>query len=183
MVCSCHLLFVVFCFTANKRHKPYIIDSVDFIFRHNPIYFTKNICTKIMSSSSSSSSSSNNTSNDISVTDSQEVVVGENSLTDWYVALECLLIRSIKYQENDVAMSNSDDRAHMVLPSLLSQYRFCAAGVGLGTAYALRYKKGIIPMVAAGAIGTSVDMVYGLFVECAQYRQTSNETASQSESQ
>eukprot|EP00429_Kryptoperidinium_foliaceum_P005585 CAMPEP_0176020756 /NCGR_PEP_ID=MMETSP0120_2-20121206/10063_1 /TAXON_ID=160619 /ORGANISM="Kryptoperidinium foliaceum, Strain CCMP 1326" /LENGTH=95 /DNA_ID=CAMNT_0017353859 /DNA_START=222 /DNA_END=506 /DNA_ORIENTATION=- len=53
---------------------------------------------------------------------------------------------------------------------LLSQYRFCAAGVGLGTAYALKYKKGIIPMVAAGAIGTSADMLYGLFVECAHLR-------------
>jgi hypothetical protein len=53
----------------------------------------------------------------------------------------------------------------------LTQYRLCAAGIGLGTAYALRYKKGVIPMVAAGAIGTSADMVYGFFVECAQYRE------------
>jgi hypothetical protein len=54
--------------------------------------------------------------------------------------------------------------------SLLSQYRFCAAGVGLGTAYGLKYKKGVIPMIAAGAIGTSADMVYGYLVACAEFR-------------
>jgi hypothetical protein len=55
--------------------------------------------------------------------------------------------------------------------SLLSQYRLCAAGIGLGTAYSLRYKKGLVPMVAAGAIGTTADMVYGYLVECAEFRQ------------
>ena len=58
--------------------------------------------------------------------------------------------------------------------SLLSQYRFSAAGVGLGTAYALRYKKGFVPMIAAGAIGTTADMVYGFLVECADFRENSN---------
>ncbi len=53
--------------------------------------------------------------------------------------------------------------------SLLSQYRLCAAGIGLGTAYSLRYKKGLVPMVAAGAIGTTADMVYGYLVECAHF--------------
>jgi hypothetical protein len=57
--------------------------------------------------------------------------------------------------------------------SLLSQYRFSAAGVGLGTAYSLRYKKGFIPMIAAGAVGTSVDMIYGYLVECAKFREDS----------
>jgi hypothetical protein len=56
--------------------------------------------------------------------------------------------------------------------SLLSQYRFCAAGIGLGTAYALRYKRGVIPMMAAGAMGTTVDMAYGYLVECAQFRES-----------
>lgn len=42
---------------------------------------------------------------------------------------------------------------------MLSQYRLCAAGIGLGTAYALKYKKGLAPMIAAGAVGTSADMV------------------------
>eukprot|EP00980_Cylindrotheca_fusiformis_P029937 scaffold24063_cov157-Cylindrotheca_fusiformis.AAC.2 len=55
--------------------------------------------------------------------------------------------------------------------SLLEQYRFCAAGVGLGTAYALRYKKGVVPMLAAGAIGTSADMMYGYLVACAKFRE------------
>jgi hypothetical protein len=54
--------------------------------------------------------------------------------------------------------------------SLLSRYRFCAAGVGLGIAYTLRYKKGFVPMLAAGAVGTSVDMIYGYLVECAEFR-------------
>jgi N-acetylglutamate synthase-like GNAT family acetyltransferase len=43
--------------------------------------------------------------------------------------------------------------------SLLSRYRLCAAGIGLGTAYSLKYKKGLSPMIAAGAVGTTVDMV------------------------
>eukprot|EP00537_Pseudo-nitzschia_pungens_P012401 CAMPEP_0172395616 /NCGR_PEP_ID=MMETSP1061-20121228/20635_1 /TAXON_ID=37318 /ORGANISM="Pseudo-nitzschia pungens, Strain cf. pungens" /LENGTH=118 /DNA_ID=CAMNT_0013127257 /DNA_START=116 /DNA_END=472 /DNA_ORIENTATION=+ len=50
---------------------------------------------------------------------------------------------------------------------LLSQYRFCAAGIGLGTAYSLKLKKGLVPMIAAGALGTTADMVYGYLVECA----------------
>lgn len=33
-------------------------------------------------------------------------------------------------------------------------------------------------MVAAGAIGTSADMIYGVFVECAHLRDTSNEVPS-----
>jgi len=41
-----------------------------------------------------------------------------------------------------------------------------AAGVGLGTAYSLKYKKGFIPMVAAGAVGTSADIIYGYLVAC-----------------
>jgi len=60
--------------------------------------------------------------------------------------------------------------------SLLSQYRFCAAGIGLGTAYSLRFKKGsVIPMVAAGAMGTTADMVYGYLVECAHFRDGSSQ--------
>jgi len=42
---------------------------------------------------------------------------------------------------------------------LLSQYRLCAAGIGLGTAYSLKFKKGLVPMIAAGAVGTTADMV------------------------
>ena len=65
---------------------------------------------------------------------------------------------------------------HDFLSSLLGQHRYFAAGVGLGTAYSLRYKKGIIPMVAAGAIGTSADMLYGVFVECANFRKDDGES-------
>mmetsp|Transcript_8694 Transcript_8694/g.23491 ORF Transcript_8694/g.23491 Transcript_8694/m.23491 type:complete len:95 (-) Transcript_8694:12-296(-) len=53
---------------------------------------------------------------------------------------------------------------------LLGQYRFCVGAVGLGTAYSLRYKKGLIPMIAAGAVGTTADMAYGYFIECAEFR-------------
>mmetsp|Transcript_15738 Transcript_15738/g.17377 ORF Transcript_15738/g.17377 Transcript_15738/m.17377 type:complete len:118 (+) Transcript_15738:69-422(+) len=57
---------------------------------------------------------------------------------------------------------------------LLSQYRLCAVGIGSGTVYTLKYKKGLIPMIAAGAVGTTADLVYGYLVECAHL--TNNET-------
>ena len=47
-----------------------------------------------------------------------------------------------------------------------------AGGIGLGTAYAFRYKKGFLPMVMAGAVGSSADMIYGYGVACQQYRRT-----------
>jgi hypothetical protein len=50
--------------------------------------------------------------------------------------------------------------------SLLSQYRFCAGGVGLGAAYAMKYSKGPMPMVAAGVTGTMADMIYGYVSAC-----------------
>jgi hypothetical protein len=59
--------------------------------------------------------------------------------------------------------------------SLLSQYRFSAAGIGLGTAYTLKYKKGLIPMIAAGAVGTTADMAYGFLVACLDLRQQKND--------
>lgn len=49
-----------------------------------------------------------------------------------------------------------------------------AGGIGLGTAYSLRYKKGLVPMVAAGAVGTTADLVYGYLVSCQQYRVDNN---------
>ena len=58
--------------------------------------------------------------------------------------------------------------------SLLSQYRLTASGIGLGTAYSLKYKKGLIPMIAAGAIGSTCDLVYGYLVECAQFTNNTN---------
>ena len=59
--------------------------------------------------------------------------------------------------------------------SLLSQYRLCAAGIGLGTAYSLKYKKGLAPMIAAGAVGTTADMVYAYLVECAHLRESQDD--------
>ena len=79
------------------------------------------------------------------------------------------------------SLRNSDERRKT--GSLLSQYRFCAGAVGLGTAYALKYKKGVIPMVAAGAVGTTVDMLYGYFVECAEFRKQETPSASSSSDQ
>ena len=52
--------------------------------------------------------------------------------------------------------------------SLLSQYRFCTGGVGLGVAYGIRYKKGALPMVAGGVAGTVADLIYGYTVACKQ---------------
>ena len=57
---------------------------------------------------------------------------------------------------------------------MLSQYRLTASGIGLGTAYSLKYKKGLIPMIAAGAIGSTCDLVYGYLVECAQFTNNTN---------
>jgi hypothetical protein len=57
---------------------------------------------------------------------------------------------------------------------LLSQYRLTASGIGLGTAYSLKYKKGLIPMIAAGAIGSTCDLVYGYLIECAQFTNNDN---------
>jgi hypothetical protein len=108
------------------------------------------------------------------------------SLTSWYVILLSLLVQNIGIQGifvlNMLFCSNTLSTAtktwgwkpvivtiHFFPISLLSQYRLCAAGIGLGTAYSLRYKKGLIPMIAAGAIGTTADMVYGYLVECSQY--------------
>jgi len=51
---------------------------------------------------------------------------------------------------------------------LLSQYRFCTAGLGLGAAYGLKYIKGapMFPMVAGGVVGTAADLIYGLTFAC-----------------
>eukprot|EP00934_Nitzschia_sp_Nitz4_P003876 Nitzschia sp. Nitz4//scaffold155_size52807//9535//9901//NITZ4_006792-RA/size52807-augustus-gene-0.46-mRNA-1//1//CDS//3329537357//3866//frame0 len=84
--------------------------------------------------------------------------------------------------DNNSSSSTPESSGNDLTDCLLSQYRFCAAGVGLGTAYALRFKKGVMPMIAAGAVGTSVDMVYGYLVECAQFRDGETTTPSQSSS-
>lgn len=114
----------------------------------------------------------------------------EKTLTDWYVSeqhsapIERNCVVSPKSRRCKkrmllfgmpvlfVLLTRSPFLLHLSFRlSLLSQYRLCAAGIGLGTAYSLRYKKGLVPMVAAGAIGTTADMVYGYLVECADFRQ------------
>jgi hypothetical protein len=52
--------------------------------------------------------------------------------------------------------------------SLLSQWRFCAGGIGLGAAYAIKKSKGPLPMVAAGVGGTVFDLFYGYFEACSK---------------
>ena len=61
---------------------------------------------------------------------------------------------------------------------MLSQFRFCAAGVGLGTAYTLQRKhvgatKGtsFLPMVAGGALGSLADLYYGYTVACIEEKE------------
>mmetsp|Transcript_28645 Transcript_28645/g.41813 ORF Transcript_28645/g.41813 Transcript_28645/m.41813 type:complete len:114 (-) Transcript_28645:603-944(-) len=67
---------------------------------------------------------------------------------------------------------NSDGNATMspseaLTECLLSQYQFCAGGVGLGAAYGIKYAKGPIPMVIGGITGTVGDLIYGSMVACA----------------
>jgi len=52
--------------------------------------------------------------------------------------------------------------------SLLSQYSFCAGGVGLGAAYGIKYSKGVVPMAVSGVVGTMADMAYGYIVACSK---------------
>lgn len=70
---------------------------------------------------------------------------------------------------------NQSNKLTIVINSMLSQFRLSVAGVGLGTAYSLRFKAGFAPMIAGGAAGTSADLVYGYLVECAKFRQSSDE--------
>mmetsp|Transcript_8917 Transcript_8917/g.16230 ORF Transcript_8917/g.16230 Transcript_8917/m.16230 type:complete len:80 (+) Transcript_8917:195-434(+) len=59
---------------------------------------------------------------------------------------------------------------------LLSQYRLCAAGLGLGAAYTIKYKKGALPFVVGGVIGSASDLVYGLLKECSEeFKEFSNQ--------
>jgi len=51
---------------------------------------------------------------------------------------------------------------------LLSQYSFCAGGVGLGAAYGIKYSKGVVPMAVSGVVGTMADMAYGYIVACSK---------------
>lgn len=59
--------------------------------------------------------------------------------------------------------------------SLLSQYQFCAAGVGLGTAYAIKTNKkgaqGMLGPIIGGAVGSVADLVYGYTVACVTERE------------
>ena len=54
----------------------------------------------------------------------------------------------------------------LYLISLLSQYKFCVAGVGLGAAYGIRMKKGPAPMIVAGLAGSFADIIYGYTIAC-----------------
>eukprot|EP00533_Pseudo-nitzschia_delicatissima_P015074 CAMPEP_0197276910 /NCGR_PEP_ID=MMETSP1432-20130617/16174_1 /TAXON_ID=44447 /ORGANISM="Pseudo-nitzschia delicatissima, Strain UNC1205" /LENGTH=102 /DNA_ID=CAMNT_0042743033 /DNA_START=51 /DNA_END=359 /DNA_ORIENTATION=+ len=78
---------------------------------------------------------------------------------------------------NPPPSSNAGLRDTSLTDCLLSQYRLCAAGIGLGTAYSLKYKKGLAPMIAAGAVGTTADMVYAYLVECSEFTSSKEEIA------
>mmetsp|Transcript_5437 Transcript_5437/g.6949 ORF Transcript_5437/g.6949 Transcript_5437/m.6949 type:complete len:87 (-) Transcript_5437:286-546(-) len=66
----------------------------------------------------------------------------------------------------DLTKSLSIDTSEALTNCLLSQYRFCAGGVGLGAAYGIKYSKGPLPMVTAGVMGTFGDLVYGYVKAC-----------------
>lgn len=67
-----------------------------------------------------------------------------------------------------VAESYSDavTAAEALSTCLLSQYRLCAGGVLAGAAYGIKYRKGIMPMVAAGVSGSVADLIYGYLQSC-----------------
>jgi hypothetical protein len=62
---------------------------------------------------------------------------------------------------------------------LLSQYRLCISGLGLGTAYGLKYSKGKLPMVVGGVAGSLGDFLYGYYVACVQHSPQTNENQNQ----
>jgi hypothetical protein len=64
---------------------------------------------------------------------------------------------------------------HSTFGSVLSQYRFCVAGVGLGVAYGLKFPTGklgrYLPLFGGGASGSLSDVVYAYNVACVQEAQ------------
>lgn len=78
--------------------------------------------------------------------------------------------------ERDTTGIETQDEPSSLTDCLLSQYRLCAAGVAGGTAYSLKYKKGsLLPMLAAGTVGSIGDLVYGYLVECSQFTKKEND--------
>mmetsp|Transcript_7054 Transcript_7054/g.10120 ORF Transcript_7054/g.10120 Transcript_7054/m.10120 type:complete len:87 (-) Transcript_7054:235-495(-) len=69
-------------------------------------------------------------------------------------------------------MSDKEDKDKPTTPSenlancILSQYQFCAAGVGLGAAYGMGQKRGIAPMIVSGVAGSIADLIYGYTIAC-----------------
>ena len=65
--------------------------------------------------------------------------------------------------------------AEALTQCLLSRYTFCAAGIGFGVAYAIKTKKGLMPMAIGGFLGSVADLAYGYQIGCAaeikRYRQ------------
>jgi hypothetical protein len=53
-----------------------------------------------------------------------------------------------------------------IIISLLSEYRFFVAAVGLGVVYSIHQKRGIPPMVFAGMVGSMSDLANGYFYTC-----------------
>jgi hypothetical protein len=70
--------------------------------------------------------------------------------------------------KNNSKQNNNVSESEALTNCLLSQWKFCAGGVGLGAAYAIKKSKGPIPMVAAGVAGTLGDLMYGYFVACSE---------------
>jgi len=75
------------------------------------------------------------------------------------------------------------DPSEALTQCLLSQYKFFAAGVGLGGLYAVRSKKGLPVMAAAGVAGSVADMIYGYTVACKEeadrYKRASSSSSSE----
>mmetsp|Transcript_53482 Transcript_53482/g.79870 ORF Transcript_53482/g.79870 Transcript_53482/m.79870 type:complete len:110 (-) Transcript_53482:617-946(-) len=69
---------------------------------------------------------------------------------------------------SDESTSSQKTPGAALTDCLLSQYKVCATGVAAGTIYTLRNKKGLAPMLVAGAGGTVVDMFYGYYQACSK---------------
>lgn len=68
---------------------------------------------------------------------------------------------------NEIEEAPSLTPAEALSQCLLSRYTFCAAGIGFGVAYAIKTKKGLMPMVIGGFLGTVADLAYGYQIGCA----------------
>mmetsp|Transcript_35279 Transcript_35279/g.77272 ORF Transcript_35279/g.77272 Transcript_35279/m.77272 type:complete len:135 (-) Transcript_35279:405-809(-) len=62
--------------------------------------------------------------------------------------------------------TNPADPSEELSKCLLSQYKYCVAGLAAGGAYSYRTRTGVVPLFAAGVAGSLADIMWGLMVDC-----------------